>query len=85
MYDFYKKKSSEKMNKKLEDFGLEVREGVVNDIHEANLDFMKKVYDNAMFLADYLSWNKIQCNDGNKMRSIDDIHKEAYSLVKKKA
>ncbi len=60
-------------------------EGVVNDIHEANLDFMKKVYDNAMFLADYLSWNKIQCNDGNKMRSIDDIHKEAYSLVKKKA
>ncbi len=59
-------------------------EGIVNDIHESNLDFMKKVYDNAMFIADYLSWNKIQCNDGDKMRSIDDIHNEIYSLVKKK-
>ena len=59
-------------------------EGIVNDIHESNLDFMKKVYESAMFIADYLSWDKIQCNDGNKMREINDIHKEIYSLVKKK-
>ena len=59
-------------------------EGIVNDIHESNLDFMEKVYESAMFIADYLSWDKVQCNDGNKMREIDDIHKEIYSLVKKK-
>lgn len=59
-------------------------DGVVNDIHESNLEFMKKVYESAMFIADYLSWDKIQCNDGNKMRSIDDIHEEIYNLVKTK-
>jgi dTMP kinase len=59
-------------------------EGIANDIHESNLEFMKKVYENAMFVADYLSWNKVQCNCGNKMREINDIHNEIYSLIKKK-
>lgn len=59
-------------------------EGIFNDIHESNLDFMKKVYESAMFIADYLSWDRVQCNDGNKMRSIDDIHDEVYNLVMKK-
>lgn len=59
-------------------------EGIVNDIHESNLDFMKKVYENAMFVSDYLSWHKVQCSDGDKMRSIEDIHNEIYNLVRKK-
>lgn len=59
-------------------------EGVTNDIHERNQDYMKKVYENSIFIADYLSWDKVQCNDGNKMRTIEDIHEEVYSLVKKK-
>ncbi len=54
------------------------------DIHEADLDFMLKVYENAMFLADYLSWDKVQCNEGNKLRSIEDIHEDVYRLVKKR-
>lgn len=45
---------------------------------------MKKVYESAMFIADYLSWDKIECNDENKMRNIDDIHNEIYKLVLKK-
>ena len=59
-------------------------DGVVNDIHEQDLKFMKKVYDSAMYVADYLSWNKIKCNDGNNMRLKDDIHEEIYQKVKKK-
>ena len=59
-------------------------DGIANDIHESDLDFMKKVYASAMFIADYLSWDKVQCNDGDKMRSIDDIHDEIYNLVRKK-
>lgn len=59
-------------------------EGVTNDIHERDQEFMKKVYKSAMFIADYLSWDKVQCNDGNKMRKISDIHEEVYSLVKKR-
>lgn len=59
-------------------------EGLENDIHERDLSFMKKVYDNAMFLADYLGWTKIKCNEGNKMKSIEEIHEEIKSVVFKK-
>ena len=59
-------------------------DGVENDIHERNLEFMKKVYDSAIFVADYLGWDKIKCNDGDRMKSIEDIHEEIYKLVKKK-
>ncbi len=59
-------------------------DGVINDIHERDIEFMKKVYESAMFIADYLSWNKVKCNDKDKMRSIEDIHEEIYRLVKKK-
>jgi len=57
-------------------------DGITNDIHERDLTFMKKVYDTAMFLADYLGWSKIKCNDGDKMKSIEDIHKEISMIVK---
>ena len=56
-------------------------DGVDNDIHESNLTFMKKVYENAMFIADYLSWNKVKCDQDGKMRTIEDIHNEVYSLI----
>lgn len=59
-------------------------DGVMNDVHERDLTFMKKVYDNAMFIAEYLSWDMIKCNDGNKMRSIDEIHEDVKCLIKKK-
>ena len=59
-------------------------EGLVNDIHERDEVFMRKVYDNAMFVSEYLSWNMIQCNEGNRMRSIDDIHNDVKKLVLKK-
>lgn len=59
-------------------------EGILNDIHESNLEFMKKVYKSAMFIADYLGWNKVACNNGNEMKSIEEIHAEVYQLIKKR-
>lgn len=59
-------------------------DGIENDIHERNIEFMRKVYDNAMFIADYLNWDKIECNDGNKMRSIEEIHNDIYKVIGKK-
>ena len=56
-------------------------DGIENDVHESDIEFMKKVYDNAIFIADYLNWNKIQCNDGDKMRSIEEIHNEIYKVI----
>lgn len=37
-----------------------------------------------MYGADYLSWNKVQCNDGAKMRSVKDIRDVIYKLVRRK-
>lgn len=58
-------------------------DGIINDIHESDLEFMKKVYDNALFVADYLSWNIIECVSDNKMKNKEDIHDDIYKLVKK--
>ena len=60
-----------------------INDGVANDIHEQDLEFMKKVYDNANFIADYLNWNIIECSSNNELRSIEDIHNDVYQLVKK--
>ena len=48
-----------------------------------DLDYMKRVYDNAMFVADYLNWDMIKCDNNNHMRTIDDIHEDVYKLIKK--
>ncbi len=59
-------------------------DGVENDIHERDLEFMQKVYESAMFVAEYLNWDKVECSENDKMRSIEDIHEDVYRLVKKK-
>ena len=58
-------------------------EGIDKDIHETNLEFMKKVYENAMFIAKYLNWDRIICNDQNQMKNKEDIHKEVYKVLTK--
>lgn len=56
-------------------------EGNTNDIHEKDLTFMKKVYDNSLEIANYLKWDKIICNDGNKMKSVEEIHQTILDRV----
>lgn len=60
---------------------LEKGEAVEGDIHENNLEFLKKVYDSAIFVAKYLNWDIIDCSDGNKMKSPEDIHEEITKLI----
>ena len=59
-------------------------EGIQNDLHERDPKYLREVYDNAMFVANHLSWDIIECNDGNKLRSREDIHEEIYRLVRKR-
>ena len=59
-------------------------DGVKNDIHERDIEFMKKVYENACMLAEYLNWNIIECSKDNEMRTIEDIHEDVYKLVRMK-
>lgn len=58
-------------------------EGIINDIHETNLEYMKKVYNNAIFVAEYLSWDIVECSKQNEMKNKKTIHNEVYKLVKK--
>lgn len=59
-----------------------VNDGIENDIHERDLEYMKGVYDNAMMVADYLGWDMIDCSRDGKMKSIEEIHEHVYQKVK---
>ena len=59
-------------------------EGNANDIHERDLAFMRQVYDNAIFVADYLKWTKIKCNRDDEMKNVDEIHETILKKVLKK-
>lgn len=56
-------------------------DGVKNDIHESDILFMKKVYDNALFVAEYLNWEIITCDNGTSMKSIDEIHEDIKNRI----
>ena len=58
-------------------------DGIVNDIHEIDLNFMRKVYDSSTFIADYLSWNVVECSKDDKMLGIEKIPQKVYTLSKK--
>ena len=59
-------------------------DGVKNDIHEKDYYFMKKVSDISIDIAKMFNWDFIECSEGNKMRSQEEIHEDVYKLVKKK-
>ena len=59
-------------------------DGIANDIHESDESYLRKVYDNSSFIADYLSWDVVDCcNENSEMDSIENIHNKIYSLVKR--
>ena len=61
----------------------ESNDGISNDIHEKDLSFMKKVYDNAIFVADYLNWDVVECTKDDKFIKKEEIHKKICKLIKK--
>lgn len=54
------------------------------DIHEEDEAYLKKAYENSLWIANKLHWTIVDCvdKDGN-IRTIDDIHEEIYSITKK--
>mgnify|MGYP003292307538 CR=1 FL=1 len=46
-----------------------------------DLEYMKRVYESAMFIADYLGWSAVRCDKDGKMRSIEEIHEDVYKLT----
>lgn len=45
---------------------------------------MKNIYNNAIYISNYLNWNIVDCSDGDTFKDKDTISEEVYRLVKKK-
>lgn len=51
------------------------------DIHESDLDYLEKSYNNSLYIANKYNWEKINCVEEENLRSIDSIHEEIYKVV----
>lgn len=52
------------------------------DVHEANVEFLKKCRKAALYTAEKQGWTVIQCSDGEKPYSIEKIHEQIINKVK---
>ena len=52
------------------------------DIHEGDIEYLTRSYNNALHIADKYDWKKINCIEKEDLRSIDSIHEEIYKIVK---
>lgn len=55
----------------------------IKDIHERNDEYLKKSYDNALFVANKYNWLTVCCAVDGKVRSLEDISDEIYAHIKK--
>lgn len=53
------------------------------DIHERNVNYLKKFRENAEYCGQKMGWKVVECCAGGKMRSIEAIYKEIITLVTK--
>lgn len=60
---------------------LEHRQGKTQDIHEQDLDYLKKCYQTASHLAEQFGWHRIRCTYQGSVRTIADISEELTSAV----
>lgn len=51
------------------------------DIHERDLEYLSKTYDNAKYVAEKFDWTQIDCTDGMSMKTVEDINDDIYSRV----
>ncbi len=59
----------------------ESNDGIKNDVYERDNKLMKKIYDNAMFVSDYLGFDIVKCDLNGSLRSIEDIQYEIRNII----
>lgn len=57
--------------------------GSKKDIHESNYDYLKKTYNNALYIAQKYKWRRIKCMDhqNKELLPADIIHERIYDIV----
>ncbi len=53
------------------------------DLHESNITFLEKCRKSALYSSEKYNWNKIECFYKDQIKSIDEIHNEILSVIKK--
>ena len=56
-------------------------EGNSNDIHENDINLMKKIYDNSSFVAKKLGFKIVNCTENGKLKTIEEIHSEIKKII----
>ena len=51
------------------------------DVHEVNVEFLKKCRESALFTAEKQGWKVVICSDGVNPLPIENIHKEIVKIV----
>ena len=51
------------------------------DIHEADLDYLRRCLWAGGAAADRFGWRRIPCVEGGKMRPVEDIHGDVFRVV----
>ncbi|AFM42017.1 thymidylate kinase [Desulfosporosinus acidiphilus SJ4] len=52
------------------------------DIHESNFEYLVHSYDTACEIGTAYHWQRVNCVSDDKLRSIEEIHKDIYVIVK---
>ncbi len=53
------------------------------DIHEADIEYLKKCHNAAEYACDKFGWQRIECVTDGVLRTPEDIHEEIMSIIKK--
>lgn len=54
---------------------------IVDDVYERDQELLRRIYENAIFVANYLHWTCIDCAtaDGKNIRTPAEIHQDIYN------
>ena len=58
-----------------------VERGNTLDIHE-NKDFMSKSYSSGIYYANTYFWDIVECMDGNRAKTVQEVHKDILDRLK---
>lgn len=60
-----------------------LKQGLEQDIHEADQYYLQQAYENATAIAQQQQWHRISCVADDQIRSIEEIHTEIMELIAK--
>jgi dTMP kinase len=57
------------------------KSSTTRDVHEENIDHLKRAYESGKYCSEKLGWNTIECSIDGKMKSIEEISSLIWDVV----